>query len=152
MGTAGSSVDSELQCSSGNTELVSLETVQAAATVKTTAGGDVANAKSDIEVLEELEPGVSRPLPPKLLPYFEGDFWPWEGEQALKNLIKEDIKKAEDEKEKRLFASSDGARRPRKTRRKASMVSAVSSTIQMSKPLKKIGDSTIVNDLNDKVE
>ena len=110
--------------------------------------GSVAPAtKSDLEVLEELEPGVSRPLPPQLLPYFEGDFWPWEGEQVLKNLIKEDIKRAQDEEEKRFFESSDGTRRPRKTRRKVSTLAAgvgAGSAIDMTKPLQKIGDSTVV--------
>jgi hypothetical protein len=134
----------------GESGLVSLD---APASVGGVAGaaagaGSVAPAtKSDLEVLEELEPGVSRPLPPQLLPYFEGDFWPWEGEQVLKNLIKEDIKRAQDEEEKRFFESSDGTRRPRKTRRKVSTLAAgggAGSAIDMTKPLQKIGDSTVV--------
>ena len=55
--------------------------------------------KTDEEILEELEPNVSRPLPPAMLPYFEGDFWVSEGELILKFFMKDDIKKKLEEEE-----------------------------------------------------
>ena len=72
-------------------------------------------AKTDEEILEELEPNVSRPLPPAMLPYFEGDFWVAEGELALKLFIKDDLKKKQEEAEKKYIDA--GGRRARKKRR-----------------------------------
>jgi len=74
-------------------------------------------SKTDEEILNELEPGVSRPLPPAMLPYFEGDFWVAEGELLLKLFIKDDIKKKlEEEEEKLLDAGGPRRRKKRKTK------------------------------------
>lgn len=71
--------------------------------------------KTDEEILEELEPNVSRPLPPAMLPYFEGDFWVSEGELILKFFMKDDIKKKLEEEERKILDA--GGRRARKRRR-----------------------------------
>jgi hypothetical protein len=65
--------------------------------------------------LEELEPGVSRPLPPKQLPYCEGDFWTQEAEEIVKYIMKEGIRKAQEEQDAKLLP--EGVRRPRKSRK-----------------------------------